>query len=76
MRDANCICKHSCNEGTLTVPMIHVAHHSHDSLYVFVTWVFDGLSKLTKDGAAKHGAQEDVEHTPEEEELADAAVHL
>ena len=57
-------------------PVIHAAQNSHDSLYIFVTWVFDGLGELTKDGATKHGSQEDVEHTPEEEELADAAVHL
>ncbi len=63
--------------GMITMhSMIHVAHHNHDTLYIFVTWVFDGFSKLTENGAAKHGSQEDVEHTPEKEELADAAVHL
>ncbi len=57
-------------------PIMHVAHHSHESMYMLVTWVFDGLGKLTEDGAAKHGSQEHVEHTPEEEEFTDAAVHL
>lgn len=44
------------------------------SVRVCVTWVPDGGPQLTEDGPPKHGPQEHIEHIPEEEELADAAI--
>ena len=41
---------------------------------VCITWILDGCPQLTEDGPPKHSPQEHIEHIPEEEELADAAV--
>ena len=37
--------------------------------------VVNDVVQLRENGAAQHGAHEDVEHVPQEEEGRDAAVH-